>query len=341
MGGAGTPAAQKWRDVLEARGDEKYVVCNADESEPATFKDRELLLRTPDLIIEGMALAALLVRGETRLHLHSPRISRPDPHDERGPRCRTRPRVIGRGLLGTGLSFDVEVFVSPGGYVCGEQGALIEAIEEHRAEPRNRPPQLETNGLFDKPTLLSNVETFAWVPAIALTRRQVVCRLGPQGRAVVYRERKGRRGRAAVFLDLRRRAKTRRLSKSKLARPWVELIDLAGGVRDGLPLKAVAPSGPSGGFIPAVLSKIRRRSPGPRATSRPAQESIDIRDLPLDIDEFRILESHARRRTDRLRSGRGREHARPRLERLAVLPQRVVRQVRSLPDRLAKARLDR
>ena len=65
MGGAGTPAAQKWRDVLEARGDEKYIVCNADESEPATFKDRELLLRTPDLIIEGMVLAALLVRAST------------------------------------------------------------------------------------------------------------------------------------------------------------------------------------------------------------------------------------------------------------------------------------
>src|SRR6202011_3884904 len=77
-------------------------------------------------------------------------------------------KVCGRQILSTGQDFPVEVFVSPGGYICGEQSALIEAMEDHRAEPRNKPPQLETNGLYNKPTLVSNVETYAWVPSIVV-----------------------------------------------------------------------------------------------------------------------------------------------------------------------------
>ena len=247
--------------------------------------------------------------------------------------------VLGPDVLGTGLPFDVEVFVSPGGYVCGEQGALIEAIEEHRAEPRNRPPQLETNGLFDKPTLLSNVETFAWVPAIALNGGKWYADSGRKGGP--WYTAKGKAGAAGLrFFSICGDVRKPGVYEVEIGSTLGELIDLAGGVRDGLPLKAVAPSGPSGGFIPAVLSKadvgarFERNFPAGRDT-------LDIRELPLDIDEFRSLESDARRRTDRLCPDRGHEHARPRPERLAVLPQRVVRQVRSLPDRLAKARLDR
>ena len=209
MGGAGTPASQKWRDVLEARGDEKYIVCNADESEPATFKDRELLLRTPDLIIEGMVLAALLVRAR-----HGYIYIRHEYHDQIDTVNEALAVARGRGIigsdsLGTGMSFDIEVFVSPGGYVCGEQGALIEALEERRAEPRNRPPQLETNGLFDKPTLLSNVETFAWVPAIALESGKWYADSGRKGGPWYTAKGKTGGGGLAVFLDMRRREKAR------------------------------------------------------------------------------------------------------------------------------------
>ncbi len=287
MGGAGTPAAQKWRDVLEARGDEKYVVCNADESEPATFKDRELLLRTPDLIIEGMALAALLVRASRGfIYIRHEYHHQIDTMNEALAAARDL-HVIGPDCFGTGLRFEVEVFVSPGGYVCGEQGALIEAIEERRAEPRNRPPQLETNGLFDKPTLLSNVETFAWVPAIALHGGKWYADSGRKGGQ--WYTAKGKAGAAGLrFFSICGDVRKPGVYEVEIGSTLGELIDLAGGVRDGLPLKAVAPSGPSGGFIPAVLS---RSDVGARfERGFPAgQESIDIRDLPLDIDEFRTL----------------------------------------------------
>jgi formate dehydrogenase beta subunit len=287
MGGAGTPAAQKWRDVLEARGDEKYIVCNADESEPATFKDRELLLRTPDLIIEGMVLAALLVRARRGyIYVRHEYHDQIDAVNEALAVARDR-GVIGTNCLGTGLPFVIEVFISPGGYVCGEQGALIEAIEEHRAEPRNRPPQLETNGLFDKPTLLSNVETFAWVPAITLNGGKWYSGSGRKGSP--WYTAKGKAGAAGLrFFSVCGDVRQPGVYEVEIGSTLGELIDLAGGVRDGLPLKAVAPSGPSGGFIPAVLT---RADVGARSERNfPAgRETLDIRELPLDIDEFRSL----------------------------------------------------
>jgi NADH:ubiquinone oxidoreductase subunit F (NADH-binding)/NADH:ubiquinone oxidoreductase subunit E len=287
MGGAGTPAAQKWRDVLEAQGEEKYIVCNADESEPATFKDREILLRTPDLVIEGMVLAALLVRARkgyiyVRHEYHDPI----QVLNEALGKARAL-GVIGPDMLGTGLAFDLEVFESPGGYVCGEQGALIEALEEKRAEPRNRPPQLETNGLFDKPTLLSNVETFAWVPAIVLRGGAWYADSGRKGSPWYARSKKpGAKG--LRFFSICGDVRQPGVYEVAIGSTLGELIDRAGGVRDGLPLKALAPSGPSGGFLPATLTKddilpeFRRGFPADR-------ETLDIRELPLDLDEFRGL----------------------------------------------------
>ncbi len=287
MGGAGTPAAQKWRDVLEARGDEKFIVCNADESEPATFKDRELLLRTPDLIIEGMVLAALLVHAK-----HGYIYIRHEYHDQihavnAALEAARDDGVLGSNSLDTGMPFDMEVFISPGGYVCGEQGALIEAIEEHRAEPRNRPPQLETNGLFDKPTLLSNVETFAWVPAIVKNGGKWYADSGRK--ASPWYTAKGKAGAAGLrFFSICGDVLKPGVYEVEIGSTLGELIDLAGDVRDGLPLKAVAPSGPSGGFIPALLTKA---DVGPRFERNfPAGcDTLDIRELPLDIDEFRSL----------------------------------------------------
>jgi len=287
MGGAGIPAFRKWLDVRDARGDEKYVVCNADESEPATFKDREILLHTADLVIEGMVLAALLVRAA-----HGYIYVRHEYHDQihalnEALREARRWGVVGPDVLGTGWCFDLEVFESPGGYICGEQGALIEAIEERRAEPRNRPPQLETNGLFDKPTLLSNVETFAWVPAIVLNGGAWYAALGRKGGVWYTRKNKlGAQGQRffSICGDVNRPG----VYEVEIGTTLGELIDQAGGVRDRLPLKAVAPSGPSGGFIPAVLTRddvpaeFRRAFPTDR-------DELDVRELPLDLDEFRTL----------------------------------------------------
>ncbi len=150
MGGAGRPVFTKWSEVWgeSATADQVFVVCNGDESEPSTFKDREILARAPHLVIEGMTLGALVV-GATRGYVYI-RHEYPDQvhaveHELK--HCRDL-GIIGPNVLGTGHAFELEVFESPGGYVCGEQSALIEAIEEHRAEPRNRPPVIEADGLY-------------------------------------------------------------------------------------------------------------------------------------------------------------------------------------------------
>ncbi len=287
MGGAGVPAFRKWQDVRDARADDKYIVCNADESEPATFKDREILLRVPDLVIEGMVLGALLVRASRGyIYVRHEYYHQIDVLNEAIAQARAR-GIVGASVLDTGQPFELEVFESPGGYVCGEQGALIEAIEEHRAEPRNRPPQIETNGLFDRPTLLSNVETFAWVPAILLRGGSWYADAGRKGGT--WYARKGKPGARGVrFFSICGDVKRPGVYEVEIGSTFGELIDLAGGVRGGLPLKAVAPSGPSGGFIPAVLTKddilpeFRRGFP-------PDCETLDVRELPLDLDEFRTL----------------------------------------------------
>lgn len=179
MGGAGGQAFKKWQEVSEALIERRqteseacsYVVCNADESEPGTFKDRELMLRTPHLVVEGVIIAGLMV-GAKRGWIYV-------RHEYEECIAELRREIAwaqehgfcGDDILGTGVSFPVEVFVSPGGYICGEATALIQAMEDKRAEPRVRPPELQTNGLWDMPTLVNNVETLAWAPAIVMAPR--------------------------------------------------------------------------------------------------------------------------------------------------------------------------
>lgn len=285
MGGAGTPAWEKWKDVWRAKGNEKYIVCNADESEPSTFKDRELLLRTPHLVLEGVILAGLMTQATQGYiyirHEYQEQIA--VMRDTIQQACRMG--VCGDRILGTDRSFPVEVFVSPGGYICGEQSALIEAMEDNRAQPRNKPPQLATNGLRDKPTLLSNVETFAWVPAI----------IEHGGEWYTSQGRPGFKGRRffSVCGDVERPG-AYEVPVGTLVR---DLLNMAGGMRSGMRLKAVAMSGPSGGFLPArmplaeLTAGWEKRVPAQwrEAAAPPGAVELDILDLPLDIDVFRAL----------------------------------------------------
>jgi formate dehydrogenase beta subunit len=294
MGGAGRPAFTKWGEVRDEaeRADASYVICNGDESEPSTFKDREILLRAPHLVVEGMVLGGLVVGAKQGYvyirHEYFDQIHAVEAEIERARSL----GVVGPNVLGTGHSFELEVFESPGGYVCGEQSALIEAIEEHRAEPRNRPPVIEANGLFNKPTLLNNVETFAWVPAIALhggawyrdagiaDSPWYIARRKPDDKPERWP-----RGRGLRFFSI----------CGDVARPGVfevpvgitvgELIAMAGGMRDGLPLLAFAPSGPSGGLLPARLTPADL--PAKRRRSFPAgRDDISLLEIPLDKAEF-------------------------------------------------------
>ncbi|HEX5804618.1 MAG TPA: NAD(P)H-dependent oxidoreductase subunit E [Azospira sp.] len=171
-GGAGYPTALKWescRNAPLAAGKERIVVCNADEGEPGTFKDRVLLGTQADLVFEGMTVAAhalgakrgfLYLRGEYRYLL--------DPLQAVLARRRAA-GLLGRSILGVaGADFDIEIHLGAGAYVCGEESALIESLEGKRGTPRNRPPFPVTNGYLDQPTVVDNVETFACAALIAV-----------------------------------------------------------------------------------------------------------------------------------------------------------------------------
>jgi [NiFe] hydrogenase diaphorase moiety large subunit len=159
-GGAGFPTGIKWNLAAAAKGEKKYVVCNADEGEPGTFKDRVLLMECADLVFEGMTIAGLTIaarkgilylRGEYRYIL---------PHLEAVLERRRSANLLGDNILGhQGHSFDVEIRLGSGAYVCGEETALIESLEGNRGEPRNRPPFPVNTGYLGEPTVVNNVET--------------------------------------------------------------------------------------------------------------------------------------------------------------------------------------
>lgn len=165
-GGAGFPTGLKWGFVAQTGGEKKYIVCNADESEPGTFKDRLVLEGDPHAIIEAMTIAGyavgadegyVYIRGEYLLAL------------ERMKTAINQAReygMLGKNIFGTDFNFDLHIHAGAGAYICGEETALIESIEGNRGEPRARPPYPTTNGLWNKPTLVNNVETLANIPAI-------------------------------------------------------------------------------------------------------------------------------------------------------------------------------
>jgi NADP-reducing hydrogenase subunit HndC len=165
-GGAGFPTALKWGFVAKAPGSQKYVICNADESEPGTFKDRLILEGDPHRILEAMAIAGyavgateayLYVRGEYGLAQERLQLAIEQAR-ELG--------ILGKNIFGSDFDFNIHIHSGAGAYICGEETALIESIEGKRGEPRARPPYPTTNGLWNMPTLVNNVETLANVPSI-------------------------------------------------------------------------------------------------------------------------------------------------------------------------------
>lgn len=165
-GGAGFPTGTKWSFVESVKTDKKYVVCNADESEPGTFKDRLILEGDPHSILEAMMIAGyavgadegyIYVRGEYTLAQERLKIAIDQAH-EMG--------LLGKNIFGSNFNFELHIHSGAGAYICGEETALLESIEGRRGVPRSRPPYPTTEGLYGKPTLINNVETLANIPAI-------------------------------------------------------------------------------------------------------------------------------------------------------------------------------
>lgn len=246
MGGAGFPTSMKWDLVRKQPVAEKYIVCNADESEPGTIKDRFIMTHLPHLVIEGMAIAGLLTGAKQGiLYIRHEYHLQEEILGEEIRRC-YKAGILGKNLHGTGLDFDLRVFVSPGGYICGEESALIEAIEGHRAEPRNKPPFPGVIGLYQKPTVINNVETFANAPQIL-------------ARGIDWYKSAGQNGsRGLKFVGVSGHCAKPGIYEVPMGIPMREvLFNYAGGVRGGRQLKAFAPSGPSSGYLPASMVDVR------------------------------------------------------------------------------------
>jgi NADH:ubiquinone oxidoreductase subunit F (NADH-binding) len=246
LGGAGFPTESKWQLVRQAPGTEKYIVCNADESEPGTFKDRFILTHLPHLVIEGMILASVLT-GATKgvLYIRHEYEEQEKILRAEIERCKEA-ELLGSSILGTDLAFDLEIFVSPGGYICGEESALLEAIEGKRAEPRNKPPFPVQEGLWNKPTVINNVETFANVPTILV-------------RGVDWYKGQGLGSAAGLkFIGVSGDVVRPGVYEVPMGTPVADLIfKYGGGVPGGKKLKAFAPSGPSSGYLPASMADVR------------------------------------------------------------------------------------
>ena len=224
----------------------KYIVCNADESEPGTIKDRFILSHLPHLVAEGMAIAGLVTGAKKGiLYIRHEYPLQEEIFVEELSRC-GKSGVLGRKILGSDLDFELEVFVSPGGYICGEESALIEAIEGHRAEPRNKPPFPGQMGLWQKPTVINNVETFANVPQIL-------------ARGVEWFKSAGVGGsRGLKFVGVSGQVENPGVFEVPMGTAMSDVIfGHAGGVRGGKKLKAFAPSGPSSGYLPASLVDVK------------------------------------------------------------------------------------
>jgi bidirectional [NiFe] hydrogenase diaphorase subunit len=239
-GGAGYPTGLKWTTVAKAQGSPKYVICNADEGDPGAFMDRSVLESDPYRVLEGMAIAAFAVHATEGYVYCRAEYPLAVARLRTAIRNAQRAGFLGQGIADTSFSFDVQVRLGAGAFVCGEETALIASVEGRRGTPRPRPPYPAVSGLWGQPTLINNVESFANVPTIL--------RKGPEWYAAIGHG----KSRGTKVFALAGRIVNTGLVEVPMGMTLREIVyDIGGGVIDGRPFKAVQTGGPSGGCIPA------------------------------------------------------------------------------------------
>lgn len=273
-GGAAFPTGVKWEGAAAASGSPKYVVCNADESEPGTFKDRVLLLDDPHTVIEGMLIAGHAIgssKGYIYLRGEYPYIQ---PVLENALAEARANGLLGDKILGSGFSFDIEIRLGAGAYICGEETALFESIEGKRGFPQVKPPFPTTHGLFGKPTVINNVETLFNVPLIVSRGvdeyRKIGTEKSPGPKLFCLSGDVSRRGVYEIPFGLTLR----------------EVLEMAGGVRDGRRLQAVLFGGAAGAFATADQLDVKLTFEDLREAGLPLGSGVvmvfdDTRDLRL------------------------------------------------------------
>jgi bidirectional [NiFe] hydrogenase diaphorase subunit len=244
-GGGGYPTGLKWSTVSKAVGDLKYVICNGDEGDPGAFMDRSVLESDPQRVIEGMAIAAyavgaskgfIYVRAEYPLAVSRLTVALRDAR---------RRGLLGNGISNTPFNFDVEIRLGAGAFVCGEETALIASIEGKRGTPRPRPPYPAVSGLWGKPTLINNVETFANIAPIIRKGGKWFASIGSE------------RSKGTKVFALTGKITNTGLVEVPMGISLRQIIEgIGGGVPGGHKFKAVQTGGPSGGCIPAEMLDI-------------------------------------------------------------------------------------
>ena len=241
-GGAGFPTGQKWKlaRTLVPDADQKYVCCNADEGDPGAFMDRSVLEGDPHVVLEAMAIAGytiganqgyIYVRAEYPIAIQRLQIAI-DQAREYG--------LLGKDIFGTGFDFDIDLRFGAGAFVCGEETALMTSIEGNRGEPRPRPPFPAVKGLFAKPTVLNNVETYANIPRIILNGAEWFASMGTE------------KSKGTKVFALGGKINNTGLVEVPMGTTLREVIeDIGGGIPNGKKFKAAQTGGPSGGCIPA------------------------------------------------------------------------------------------
>ena len=296
-GGAAFPTGRKWAAVAAQPARPHYLVCNADESEPGTFKDRVLMEEDPFALVEAMTIAGFATGRRARLPLPPRRVSAREARLANAIARRARAGLLGTDILGSGFAFDIELRRGAGAYICGEETALFNSIEGKRGEPRNKPPFPVEVGLFGKPTIVNNVETLVNIPAIVLDGGAAFAAIGTPGST----------GPKLFCLS------------GHVARPGVYEVRSA---------RPCASSSSSPAASPAAGRSRRSCSaapPGVFVGPGRARHAADLRGDPGDRRDARLGRGDGLRR-----DGRPRRHPAP--DR-GVLPRRVVRPVRPLPRR--------
>lgn len=239
-GGAGFPTGKKWSFTQKAEGDQKYVVCNADEGDPGAFMDRSILEGDPHCVLEAMAIAGfavganqgyIYVRAEYPIAVQRLKIAIKQAREY---------GLLGDNIFGTGFKFDIDIRLGAGAFVCGEETALLESIEGKRGQPRVKPPYPANCGLFGKPTLINNVETYANITKIILNGAEWYASIGTEN------------SKGTKVFALGGNVNNVGLVEVPMGTTLREIVyDIGGGIPNGRGFKAAQTGGPSGGCIPA------------------------------------------------------------------------------------------
>lgn len=240
-GGAGFPTGLKWSFMPRQLQGDKYLVCNSDEGEPGTFKDRDILRYNPHALIEGMAIGAYAMGIPVGYNYIHGEIWQEYTIFEQALEEARSAGYLGKQILGSDFSFELHAHHGYGAYICGEETALLESLEGKKGQPRFKPPFPASYGLFGKPTTINNTETFAAVPFLLQVGPEAYLKLG-----------KPNNGGTKIFSisgDVVRPGNY----EIPLGTPFAKLLELAGGMRDGIKIKAVIPGGSSAPVIPGEM----------------------------------------------------------------------------------------